>query len=401
MGARLQVLRHREFRLLWLGLFISQAGSKLHLVAVTWQVYQLTGDPLALGALGLARLVPIVLLALGSGVVADAIDRRRLMIYTQSMMMACALILALANSFGFASIWLLYIITALIASGNTFDAPARQALIPSLVPRELLPAALSLGVISLQTATIVGPTIGGIVIAAAGLATAYWLDVLSYLGVLVALLMMRTRQVQAERKPVSLQAAIDGLRFVRSNRLIMSTMLIDFLANLFSSAMTLIPLFAAEVLLVSPRVTGLMYAAPAVGAVAAGVLVAVSGTLRRQGPLLLGGVMLYGLCTIGFGLSTSVLFSLLMLVGVGAADSLSMIVRHTIRQLQTPDELRGRMVSVNMLFFAGGPQLGEFEAGLAARLLGGPLSVAAGGLACVIMVGMVALLSPELRRHDT
>jgi MFS family permease len=246
-----------------------------------------------------------------------------------------------------------------------------------------------------------GPTLGGFVIAWLGVALVYWIDAFSFVAVIIALLLMRVGALVGERRPVNLKAALEGFAFVRSNTLIWSTMLLDFLATFFSSATVLLPLFATDILQVGPQGVGLLYAAPSVGAVLASAILSVWGTLRRQGPILLVSVALYGLCTAIFGLSTNFWLSILMLMGVGASDTVSMVVRQTIRQLTTPDEMRGRMTAVGMLFFAGGPQLGEIEAGVAARLMGGPLSVAAGGLVCVVMVGIMSILTPRLRTYDS
>ncbi len=372
----------------------------MHVVAVSWQVYELTQNPLALSGIGVARIVPLVLLALGSGVLADALDRRKLMLFSQTAMMLCSLALAVASSLGVVTIWWIYVITALSSAAGTLGMPARQAIVPSLVPREHLSSALSLNIISWQAATIMGPTLGGLLIAWLGVFTVYWVDAVSFIAVIVALLLMRVGALVGERRPVSLKAALEGLAFVRRNSLIWSTMLLDFLATFFGAATVLLPLFAADILKVGPQGVGLLYAAPSVGAVLASAILSVWGTLRRQGPVLLVSVALYGVCTLVFGLSSSFWLSLLMLVGVGASDTVSMVVRQTIRQLTTPDEMRGRMTAVGMLFFAGGPQLGEIEAGVAAKLMGGPLSVAIGGLACVLMVGIVTLFTPRLRDYD-
>jgi MFS family permease len=399
--ASLAPFRSRDFSLLWFGSFVSQAGSQMHVVAVSWQVYELSRDPLALGAIGVARIVPLVLLALGSGVLADALDRRKLMLFSQFAMMLCSAALALASSLGIVTVWWIYIITALSSAAGTLGMPARQAIVPSLVPREHLSSALSLNIISWQAATILGPTLGGLIITATGTAGAvYWIDAISFFAVIAALLLMRVGALVGERRPVNLRAALEGFAFVRSNTLIWSTMLLDFLATLLGSATVLLPLFATDVLKVGATGVGLLYAAPSVGAVAASALLSAWGPLRRQGPILLVSVIMYGVFTAVFGLSTSFWLSLLMLAGVGASDTVSMVVRQTIRQLTTPDEMRGRMTAVGMLFFAGGPQLGEIEAGVAARLLGGPLSVTAGGLACVLMVGVLTVLVPRLRTYD-
>ncbi|NTU80873.1 MAG: MFS transporter [Chloroflexales bacterium] len=389
----------RDFTLLWFGNLVSLAGTEMSRTAITWQIYQLTGDPLALGAIGLARLIPLVLLALGAGVLADAFDRRKLMIGAQAAMLLSAVILAVTSQLGLASIWVIYAVTALSAAANTLGMPARQALVPSLVPGEHLAGALSLNITAWQLATVAGPSLAGIMIAAAGVGAVYWIDAISFLVILGMLLLIRSRPVPGERRDVSLRAALDGLRFVRRNKLILSTMLLDFLATFFSAATTMLPIFAQDILKVGPRGLGLLFAAPSAGAVAASLVTSVTGAGKRQGPLLLWAVVIYGVSTAIFGLSGSFWLSLLMLALTGAADTVSMVVRGTIRNLETPDELRGRMVAVNMLFFAGGPQLGEIEAGVAAKLIGGPLSVAAGGLACVLMTGGVAAASPELRRY--
>lgn len=389
----------RDFSLLWFGNLISTTGTQMHIAAVAWQVYALTSDPLALGGIGAARLVPLVLLALGSGVLADALDRRLLMMGAQVAMMLCSLALAFASDSHMISIWVIYGVTACSAAASTLGMPARQALVPSLVPREQLSAALSLNIVAWQLATVIGPALGGVIIATWGVAAVYWLDVASFVVIISALVLIRSRPVPGERRPVSLAAAIEGLNFVRRNQLIWSTMLIDFLATFFSSATTMLPLFATDVLKVGPQGMGLLFAAPSLGAVLVSVYLSVRSAGKRQGLVLLVAVAIYGLCTAGFGLSNSLWLSVLMLAGTGAADTASMVVRGTIRNLETPDELRGRMVSVNMLFFAGGPQLGEIEAGIAARMLGGPLSVALGGLACTLMVGWVTLTAPKLRRY--
>lgn len=396
----LAAFRSRDFRLLWFGNVVSLSGTEMTRAAVSWHILALSGgDPLALGAIGAARLVPLVLLALGSGVLADAVDRRHLLIGAQIAMMLCSLVLALTANLGLAALWVIYAVTALAAAANTLGLPARQALIPSLVPREHLAGALSLNIVAWQLATIVGPTIGGLLIERGGVGLVYWVDVVSFTAILVALLLMRPRPLAVEKRDMSLRAAIEGLQFVWRTPLIWSTMLLDFLATFFSAATTLLPIYAQSILQVGPQGLGLLYAAPSVGAVIASVICSIWGAGNRQGPLLLWSVAIYGLSTAIFGLSTHFGLSLLMLAINGAADTVSMVVRGNIRNLETPDELRGRMVAVNMLFFAGGPQLGEIEAGVAARLFGPQLSVALGGLACVLMTGVVAAKVPILRNY--
>jgi MFS family permease len=395
----LAAFRSRDFRLLWFGNLFSLTGTEMGRMAISWQLYQLTGDPLALGLIGAARLIPLVFLALGAGVLADALDRRKLMFGAQVAMLGCSLTMAWLSSTDQITTWAIYLITALAAAAHTLGMPARQAIIPSLVPRQHLAGALTLNITAWQLATVVGPSLGGVLIAAYGISTVFWVESASFLFILTALLLMRTPQLHGERRNISLAAAVEGLVFVRRHKLIWSTMLLDFLATFFSAATTLLPIYASQILQVGPQGLGLLAAAPSAGAITASVITSIVGPGKHQGRLLIGAVMVYGFSTAIFGISTSFWLSMLMLALNGASDTISMIVRGAVRNLETPDELRGRMVSVNMLFFAGGPQLGEIEAGVAARLLGTPLSVFVGGLACMLASGAVAAATPELRRY--
>lgn len=394
-------LQHRDFRLLWLGQLVSIAGTQMSRVAIDWHIYDLTRRPELLGLLGLFRLIPLLLFSLSSGVLADAIDRRKLMLISQSTMLLMAALLAVATWLGVTNVLLIYAIVTLIATASTFDMPARQALIPNLVPKEHLSNALSLNIIVWQVATIVGPTIAGLLIGLrGGPDLVYAIDALSFGAVLLSLLLMRTRRIEGEKRDVSLSAAIEGLRFVRRTPILFSTMALDFVATFFAGAMTLLPVFAADILRVGPQGLGVLYAAPSIGAVVTGLIMAWIGNVRKQGKVILWAVAIYGLCTAIFGISTSFILSALMLAGLGAADTVSMVIRNTLRQTLTPDALRGRMVAVNQIFFAGGPQLGEIEAGVVAKFLGAAASVWTGGLACVVAVGLIALGVPQLRRYE-
>lgn len=403
--APLAALRFRDFRLLWIGQLISVAGSQMRIVAVDYHVYDLarrdgTIDPaLALGMIGLARVIALLLTAPISGLIADRVDRRMVIVYTSVLALLASAVLAAATEFGFASIWLIYGMVMLAAVAGAFEMPARQAIIPSLVPAEYLPNALSINIIAWQLATVVGPSLAGVLIAMGGVAPVYWIDAVSFLAVVAVALMMGRYAAAGSMKRAGLHEALEGLRFVFRNRMIASTMLLDFFATFFGASRALMPLFADRVLHVGPVQLGWMYSAPAVGAVIAAVLLS-SITFRRQGPILLVAVGLFGACVALFAVSTWLPLTLLALAGTGASDTVSMVIRGTIRQLMTPDELRGRMVAVNMVFFAGGPQLGEFQAGLLASLLGGPVAVLIGGVLCILFVAATAIKAPELRRYD-
>ena len=422
----LVALQHRNFRLLWIGLLVSFSGSLMQSAAILWHVSLLVPDDrpaLALGMVGLVRVLPIVFFSLLSGVAADVFDRRKLMLVTQTVMAIFAAALAALTFRGLDAVWPVYAISAASSAAGAFDLPARQALTPNLVPREHLPNALALNTIMFQVAAVTGPALGGIVIGQLGVAWAYALNAASFLVVIAALLMMRptsdvrrptsdvrrpTSDVQgpgsddggAKKAAFTIEAALEGLRFVFRAPLIRSTMLMDFFATFFSSATALLPLYAQDILGVGARGYGWLYAAPAVGAiVTSAIMVKAVDRIDRRGRVLTWAVAGYGLATVGFGLSVSFWLSFACLALTGATDTVSMVFRNLIRQLETPDHLRGRMVGVNMVFFAGGPQLGELEAGLVAQWLGPVVSVVSGGIACVAATAWIAAITPALRRY--
>jgi MFS family permease len=393
-------LRYRDFRLLWIGQLVSVTGSQMQLVAINWHVYLLTKSPLALGAVGLMRVVPIILCSLLGGLVADAFDRKRLILGAQTLMLLSAGVLTAITSSGLKSVWPIYLLTAISSAAVAFDNPARQALLPTLVPAEDFPNAVSLGMIALHVSMISGPALAGIILSGLGPALVYALNALSFLAVIVAVLLMRASGRAdtggSEASRVSVGALREGLSFVWRTPIIVQTMTLDFVATFFASATALLPIFAAEILHVGAHGYGVLTAAPAAGSVIAALTMARLGMLSRQGATVIGSIAVYGTATIAFGLSKVFWFSLLMLALTGAADTVSTVLRQTIRQLVTPNHLRGRMTSVNMIFFMGGPQLGEMEAGVAARLIGAPLSVVLGGVGCLIAVVLAAQRATSL-----
>jgi len=381
------------------------AGSMMQSAAILWHVSLLVPPAqrgVALGMVGLVRVVPIVGFSLVSGVVADALDRRRLMLVTQTGMALCAAALATLAFTGARGLWPVYALAAASSAFGAFDGPARQSLIPALVPREQLANAISLNTIMFQTASVIGPALGGLVIATGGVAWAYAANAVSFLAVIAALLLMRDVPGRPEggASDVSLRAAREGLRFVFRTPLIRSTMLLDFFATLFASATALLPIFAQDILHVGAHGYGVLAAAPSVGAMITSVaMVPLLDHIRHRGRVMLWAVAGYGLATIAFGLSRSFALTFVCLALTGATDTVSMVIRNVIRQLRTPDAMRGRMTSVNMIFFMGGPQLGELEAGLVAGAWGAPFSVVTGGLGCVIATVWVAARTPELRHY--
>lgn len=396
----LLALRHRDFRLIWLGQLISLAGTQMQQVAINWHIYILTKSPVALGLVGLMRVVPIIGFSLIGGAIADAHDRRRVLIVTQIAMMLFAALLGLLTITGVINAPLIYALAALTAAAGAFDSPARQALYPNLVPKEHLTNAVSLINLSRQTASIVGPTLAGFAIAAWNVEAVYWINALSFLAVLGALVLMKTpAQKNLGASRVSLSAVGEGIRFVVKSPMIFSTMLLDFLATFFSSATSLLPIFATEILNVGAQGLGILYGAESIGALIAGTIVSFLGNIKKQGAILLGAVAAYGVATTLYGMSNIFIVSFVLLGLVGAADTVSTILRNTIRQLSTPDHLRGRMTSVTMIFFQGGPQLGNLEAGIAAALFGAPFAVISGGIATVLLVALTAWVVPQLREY--
>jgi MFS family permease len=401
----LVALQHRNFRLLWSGQFISRCGTMLQTAGLLWHVSLLVPPDqkgLALGLVGLVRIVPVIIFSLVSGVAADALDRRRMLLMTQWAMALTAGLLAVFTFSGLSSVWPIYVLAALSAAAGAFDSPARSSLITNLVPRAHLPNAISLTIIVGQLASVIGPALAGLVIANLGVGWIYVLDAASFLAVIAALLLMRDvpHRPAAEMGALNLQAALEGLRFVFREPLIRSTTLLDFVANFFSSAYALLPIFAQDILAVGAQGYGWLYAAPSLGAlVASAAMVRAIDRVNRRGWLMLGAIGAFGLATVIFGLSRSFWLTFACLAVTGAADTVNMVLRHVIRQLGTPDHLRGRMTSVTMIFFTGGPELGEMEAGLVAHFFGAAFSVVSGGVACLLATGLVAWHTPELRRY--
>jgi MFS family permease len=396
-------LRYRDFRLLWIGQLVSVTGSQMQIVAINWHVYILTKSPLALGTVGLVRVLPIIFCSLVGGVVADALDRKRLMLATQTVMLVSAALLAWMTAAGLSTVWPIYLLTAIASAAVAFDNPARQAMLPTLVPAHAFQNAVSLGILVFNSAMIVGPALAGLLLKVRGPALIYALNAGSFVAVIIALLLMRTTGRANSESPLArmnLAALKEGLRFVWRTPIIVQTMMLDFIATFFASANALLPIYAAEILAVGAGGLGLLAAAPGAGSIISGLIMARVGIVRRQGKAVLVSVAVFGAATVVFGLSRWFWLSLLMLGLTGASDTVSTVLRQTIRQLVTPDHLRGRMTSVNMIFFMGGPQLGEFEAGAIAALIGATLSVVTGGVGCLIAVAAAGIWARSLVQYE-
>jgi MFS family permease len=395
-------LKHRRFFFLWLGLLISIAGTQMQIWALFWHIRELTDQPIAVSGIGFARILPVIIFSLIGGALADTANRRTIIFVTQSAAALLALALGLFTQFGHITVWHIYVITALSAIAVAFDGPARQSLVPNLVPAKDLPNAFSLTSIAFQAGSVIGPALSGIVIAMWGQASVYYINAVSFLAVILALFLIGDvpQKIEATSKGISLSSIGDGIKFILSKPIIFSTMILDFIATFFASANTLMPFVARDVLHVGVVEYGWLSAAQSVGAVTVAVIISQVHELRRQGPLFLSAVVVFGFATIIFGLSRFFILAWIALALIGAADGLSTIIRNTIRQLQTPDHIRGRMTSVNQIFFQGGPQLGEIEAGTVAQLFGAPFAIVSGGIGCLVGLGLVIRKWPQLLSYN-
>ena len=395
------VLKYRDFRLYWIGFLLSRIGSEMQVVAVIWHLYSLTGSPLSLGLVGLSRFLPLLFGGFLSGIAADRYNRRNVMLLAQGVMTVCAVILTVTTFSGTISPVLIYILIAGNSVGGVLDTPARQSAVPHLVPKTEVSKAISLNTILWQSAIVIGPSISGFIIGFLGVGAVYLINAVSFLIIIAALLIIRIPgQMKLNEAGFTLSSLAEGLKFVFKTPIIYGTALLDFFATFFSSATVLLPIFAKEILAVGPTGLGLLYAAPSIGGIVTGLIVSSLKNLSNQGKILLSSILIYGLATIGFGFSRTFVFSFIFLALAGAGDIVSSIIRNTIRQMVTPDHLRGRMVSINMMFFMGGPQLGEVEAGLAAAYFGAPVSVIIGGVGTIIATTAIAFLFPKLRRYS-
>ncbi|MFN2201965.1 MAG: MFS transporter [Caldilineaceae bacterium] len=417
--SRLVALHDRDYRLLWSGQVSSTIAQQMQLIALNWNVYallretsatvnvfgaeiNLNASALGLGGLSLARVLPIFLFAVPGGLLADMVNRRRLMMVTQSCGMLIAATLAFASLTGRATVPILYLAAAASGTVVALESPARESLLPNLVPRAHLLNAMSLYTMLITIGTIVGPLVAGVLADAASLGLVYALTALLFLPALVTLASMHDpAQDRLPKQQLGLRDVAQGFRFTYRTREIWGTMMVDFLATVLGSARTMLPIVAGDLLGVGAAGYGLLATAQPVGSVLAGTTVSLRRDILRQGLVFLVCVATYGAATALFGLSTVFVLSYLLWGATGAADTVSSIIRGTIRQSLTPDDLRGRMVGVNMMFYSGGPQLGEVRAGLVAAAFGAPFAIVSGGVSVLIVVVVAAWRSPRLRTYKS
>ena len=390
----------RDFRWLWTGQAINGIGSQITRLALPYQVYVLTNSTLAIAALTLFQLVPILVFSLGAGSIADAVDRRRMLRITQLGLMACSATLAILAFQPSVPLPLLFLVAFASAAFASLDQPARSSAIPRLVPRNRLPAAIALGQLNFQIASVVGPTVAGILIATVGLPGAYLVDVASFAASLGALAAISPIPPLVGAARPGLAAIREGLRFAIQRRVILATYVIDLDAMIFGMPTSLFPVLALDVFHAGPQGLGLLAAAPSVGALLGALLSGWVSSVRRVGLAVILAVAVWGVAITLFGLSEfSFLLALFFLAIAGAADVLSAVFRSTIVQLAAPDHLRGRISSIHILVVTSGPRIGDIEAAAVASVIGAQASVVSGGVLCLLgLVGVVRLF-PELARH--
>ena len=398
-------LRHRPFRLFIVSGFTMTAAAQVQGVVVAWQIYTRTKDPFSLGLVGLAEVIPFISVALFAGHVADRVDRRRLALVALCALALCSVaLLALAVPFDRGTlrpVWPLYAVIFGTGIARSFIQPARTALTSQLVPRALYANATTWRSSAGQTASVAGPAIGGLLYALGGATLAY-VVVVALMGVAVgAMLLMpspgRVAPPAGERESMR-ESLAGGLRFVVRQPVVLGAISLDLFAVLFGGATALLPVFADTILHVGPRGLGVLRAAPAAGAVLMSLVLAHRPPFRRAGAALLASVAAFGLCMIGFGLSRNFALSALLLALSGMVDNVSVVIRSTLIQVMTPAHLLGRVASVNSIFVGSSNEIGAFESGLAAKLIGTVPSVVLGGMMTLAVVGTVGWKLPELRR---
>ncbi|HEV7704622.1 MAG TPA: MFS transporter [Gemmatimonadaceae bacterium] len=390
-------LRYSDYRYFLTGRLAATMGGQMIDVAIGWELYERTNRALALGFVGLVQVVPIILLALPAGHLADRFDRKRIAMLSLLLLITGSLALA-AISFTVAPIPLIYVTLFAIGVALSFHRPAVAALLPQLVPAEKFANAVTWNSVGWQLASVVGPALGGLIIAwrhHAGIV--YIIDAALMMVFVICLTQIRGRQVVRVRKAVNMKTLLGGVRFVWHTKVILAAITLDLFAVLFGGATTLLPVFAKDILHVGAEGFGWLRAAPSIGAVLVAVLLLGRAPMQRAGRSLLVAVAGFGIATIVFGLSHSFPLSLLMLVLAGGLDMISVVVRQTLVQLRTPDEMRGRVSAVNSVFIDTSNELGGFESGASAALLGPVVSVVGGGIVTVLVVSAVAIAWPELR----
>jgi MFS family permease len=398
------VLRIPGFRRFVAAAMLATIASQMQGVAIGWEIYERTSSQFALGLVGLAQVLPVLLLSIPAGHAADRYSRKGQIVLANGLLMAASAGLAVL-SIARGPVGLIYVLLVLAGVGQAFLRPARWALLPQIIGREHLLSAVTWNTSAWQTSAMAGPAAGGLVIAATGGATAcYFVSAVCTVGVILLVLTLRPRPVARDSQPVTLRSLLAGLRFVLRTDLILATMTLDLLAVFLGGATALLPVYARDILAIGPIGLGWLRAAPSIGSFSMALVLAHRPPLRRAGKSLLWAVAGFGLVIIIFGLSRNPYLSFAMLLLSGALDNISVVVRQTLVQMLTPDEMRGRVSAVNTIFIASSNELGEFESGVVAGLFGTVPAVVGGGIGTLLVVLGVIRIWPTLPRlgslHD-
>ena len=390
-------LRETAFFRFWLARVLSISGFQIISVVIGWQIYALTGRVFDLGLAGLCQFLPMVVLTLPAGHAADRYDRRDIVRICQAIEASIVAALALASHLGVVTPPAIFAAAVLLGAARTFEGPATAALLPAIVPQALFSRAIALTASAVQTASIVGPALGGLLYIA-GAEVTYGFTSLVFLSAVALVSSLRVRRAPARREPATMESLLSGFAFIRSQPAVLGAISLDMVAVLLGGATALLPVYASDILQTGSTGLGLLRAAPAAGALAMSLLLARFPLERRAGRKMFAAVGVFGLATVVFGLSTSFALSLAALLAMGASDVVSVVVRGSLVQMATPDAMRGRVGAVNSMFIGTSNQLGEFESGMTAALLGTVPAVVLGGIGTIATAIVWMGLYPQLRR---
>ncbi|WP_375511574.1 MFS transporter [uncultured Nostoc sp.] len=390
--------KFRDYRLFTIGRLVLSVGSQMQTVAIGWELYERTNSAIILGGVGLAQVLPMIALTLITGHVADRRDRKLIMLLSVMLLALCSLTLAVL-SYTKGAIFLIYACLVLTGVARAFLRPASDALMWQLIPVSAFTNAATWNSSSFQLAAVIGPAFGGFGIALLGSATGVYIAAaIAALLCLILTVPIKEQKTIRTTEPISLKALAAGAKFVWQNQLILAAITLDMFAVLLGGAIALLPIFAKDILHVGPVELGYLQAAHSIGALTMAITLAYLPPLRKAGPALLWSVVGFGVVTIIFGLSHSFWLSMLMLILGGALDSISVVIRHTLVQIRTPDHLRGRVAAINSVFISASNELGGFESGLTAALFGPVISVVGGGIGTIVVVIATAMIWPEIRK---
>ena len=393
--------QHRDFRFFQSGRALSIIGSEMQSVAVGWQVFQITHRPLDLGYVGLVQFLPGILLSLPAGHAADRFDRRAVLLTCNVSYALCSVLLFLQSRAGVPSVLPIFAVLLLIGITRAFSGPVSQALVPQLVPQEHFGNAVAWGASIFQVATVIGPALGGLIYGwAHGAHSVYATAACMYSAAFLFILMMHVRTGRMETKDVSLDTLLAGFRYVWEEKTILGSISLDLFAVLLGGAVALLPVFAQDILHIGPRGLGLLRSMPAAGAALMAITLAYRPLRRRAGISMFVAISIFGIATIVFGLSRSVIVSLIALFVIGASDMISVVIRSTLVQIATPPAMRGRVSAVNLLFIGASNEFGQFESGITGQWFGAVPAVVLGGVGTLFIVGVWSMLFPQLRTMD-